>query len=193
MVPTTAPLPAVTARADGEFGVRIRRGALENAAACDSPAGDMPKGICWPGTVCKAAAAEEPGSNGSPTAEIGDSFVPPLMRRRESSPLSDSGGLNAEGMPGPQAPAEVLLHVAPPVGNHDEAAQAVEQVFDLRAATETQDETQKASATSSPGPLTLDRPKDRDIDDPQLRPKPADGCEVGTQNRQDGSQDAPGY
>ncbi|KAI9049177.1 hypothetical protein LZ554_007024 [Drepanopeziza brunnea f. sp. 'monogermtubi'] len=68
--------------------------------------------------------------------------------------------------------------VAPLVENYLEAAQAVEQIFDLVAVTEMQDETQKASATSSPDPSTLDGPldgpQDRDMDVSHFLPSPAD-------------------
>ncbi|KAJ5043012.1 uncharacterized protein L3040_004401 [Drepanopeziza brunnea f. sp. 'multigermtubi'] len=64
--------------------------------------------------------------------------------------------------------------VSPPVKSYLETAQAVEQIFDLVAVTEMQDETQKASATSSPDPSTLDGPQDRDIDVSHFLPSPAD-------------------
>lgn len=41
-----------------------------------------------------------------------------------------------------------------------------------------QDETQEASATSSPDPLTLDGPEDRHIDGSHLLPNSADSCEA---------------
>jgi hypothetical protein len=41
-----------------------------------------------------------------------------------------------------------------------------------------QDETQEASATSSPDPLTLDGPEDRHIDVFHLFPNSADSCEA---------------
>ncbi len=77
-----------------------------------------------------------------------------------------------------RAPAAVSLLAVPRVESHLEAAQAVERIFDLRAATEMQDETQMASATSSPDPLTLDGPQDRDIDVYHYLPSSADSCEA---------------
>ena len=41
-----------------------------------------------------------------------------------------------------------------------------------------QDETQEASATSSPDPLSLDGPQDLDIDVPRLLPNSAESCEA---------------
>jgi hypothetical protein len=41
-----------------------------------------------------------------------------------------------------------------------------------------QDETQEAAATSSPDPLTLDGPEDRDIDVHHSLPNSAGSCEA---------------
>jgi hypothetical protein len=48
-----------------------------------------------------------------------------------------------------------------------------------------QDDSQEASATSSPDPLTLDGPQDRDIDVFQFLPNSAGSCEAYRQNQQD--------
>ncbi len=47
-----------------------------------------------------------------------------------------------------------------------------------------QDETQMATATSSPDPLAADGPGNRDIDVLALLPDPVDCCVAGKQNRQ---------
>ncbi len=46
-----------------------------------------------------------------------------------------------------------------------------------------QDETQGASATSSPDPLTLDGPEDRDIDVSHFPPNSAGSCEAYIQSQ----------
>lgn len=75
-----------------------------------------------------------------------------------------------------QTQAAAFLLVAPHAECHLEAVQAVKLILDLREATEMQDETQKASATSSPDPLTQNGPQHRDIDVYHLRPNCAGSC-----------------
>lgn len=66
---------------------------------------------------------------------------------------------------------------------HLETAQVVESVFDHLEVSEMQDETQEAAATSSPDPLTLVGPKDRDIDVHHSLPSSVDSCEASAQNQ----------
>jgi hypothetical protein len=54
-----------------------------------------------------------------------------------------------------------------------------------------QDETQEASATSSPDPLTLDGPEDRDIDVSHSLPNSAGSCEAYIRNQQDAFRALP--
>lgn len=67
---------------------------------------------------------------------------------------------------GPRAvvPAAALPPVVHPAGSHLEPQQVEELYFERSQASEMQDETQEASATSSPDPLTLEVPEGRDID-----------------------------
>jgi hypothetical protein len=61
-------------------------------------------------------------------------------------------------------PAVGLPHSVRPAGAHPEAERVEELSFDHLEVSEMQDETQEAAATSSPDPLTLEDPEDRDID-----------------------------
>jgi hypothetical protein len=68
---------------------------------------------------------------------------------------------------------------------HLEAERVEELSFDHLEVSEMQDETQEAAATSSPDPLTLDGPEDRDIDVFQPLPNSAaDSSEAWLQTQQ---------
>lgn len=66
----------------------------------------------------------------------------------------------------PSVPA-AILPVAHPVEGHLEAEAKEVLSFGYLEVSEMQDETQEDAATSSPDPLTLAGPADRDIDDSQ--------------------------
>lgn len=59
----------------------------------------------------------------------------------------------------------------------------VKSFLDHLEVNEIQDETQEASATSSPDPLTLDGPEDRDIDLCHFLPNSAGSYEAYGQNQ----------
>jgi hypothetical protein len=88
----------------------------------------------------------------------------------------------------PPTPHTASLTVAPPVGDHLEPEQMVVLFSDHREVSEMQDETQEAAATSSPDPLTLAGPEDRDIDLYHFLPNSAGSFEAYVQNQQDVSR-----
>jgi hypothetical protein len=73
------------------------------------------------------------------------------------------------------APAAAYLPACHLVGDHLEAEAKEELSFGHLQVSEIQDETQEDAATSSPDPLTLDGPEDRDIDVSQPLPDSAAG------------------
>lgn len=85
----------------------------------------------------------------------------------------------------PPTPHTVFLAVAPPAGDHLEPEQMAVLFSDHRKVSEMQDETQEAAATSSPDPLTLSGPEDRDIDVYHFPPNSVGSYEAYVQNQLD--------
>jgi hypothetical protein len=92
----------------------------------------------------------------------------------------------------PQLPAVAFQVRVLLAGGHLAAEPVVELFSGGPEVSEMQDETQEASATSSPDPLTLDGPEDRDIDLSHSLPKSAGSCEACIQNQPDVFREPPG-
>ena len=99
--------------------------------------------------------------------------------------LAEGMVASAAEMLEPPVPRAVFLAVASPVENHLEPEQMVMLFSDHRKVSEMQDETQEAAATSSPDPLTLVGPEDRDIDVSHFLPNSAGSYGACIQNQQD--------